>query len=154
MTFEEQLIDAMPHLQRFALRLTGGNLMSAEDLVQDTMLKALEHKHQYVPETSIRAWLYTILRNTHFTTYRNTKRLIFDGDEAAMKVSVNAPQIAHCDLQDTLRNLDRLSFEHQWTIMLASEGFTQIEIERITRAPIGTVKSRIFRAREQLEKAR
>jgi RNA polymerase sigma-70 factor (ECF subfamily) len=156
--------EALPHLDtlyRVALRLTG-DAAAAEDLVQDTMLKAYRSWRQYRPGTNAKGWLLTILRNTFINAYRRRKL-----EPVAMDLEVAEPHavdraIAEVDPegnffaqiidQKVIEAIDALPEDFREVLILSDiEGLTYAEIAQAIEAPIGTVKSRLFRARRQLQ---
>ncbi len=162
LSFEEE---ALPHLDavyRVALRLSG-NEAHAQDLAQETMLKAYRSWSQYREGTNARAWLLTILRNTFINEYRRMRR----AGPTVDVTEIEAFTVFH-DVQDTdpegtffdqlvdedvLRAIDTLPDEFRETLMLSDiEGLPYAEIASITEVPVGTVKSRLFRARQALQK--
>lgn len=139
----------MPEAQRllrFALRLTH-DTPAAEDLVQETLLKAWRSFHQFKHGSSVRAWLYRILVNTFYERSRNE---IFE----ALPCDQQIPARANLQLIQTLeiqQALDSLPLEHRTVLLLGVlEGFTCREMSEILSIPIGTVMSRLSRARTSL----
>ncbi|MBI4420092.1 MAG: sigma-70 family RNA polymerase sigma factor [Gemmatimonadetes bacterium] len=157
--------EALPHLDtvyRVALRLSG-DVSRAEDLVQDTMLKAFRSWHQYRPGTNVRAWLLTILRNTFINEYRRERSHgptvdLADAEAFSLfgEVQAEDPAGRFFDRivdQQVLRAIDELPEEFRETLVLSDvEGLPYQEIAEITGAPVGTVKSRLFRARRALQR--
>lgn len=160
-SFEEE---ALPHLDavyRVALRLSG-NEAQAEDLTQETMLKAYRSWAQYREGTNARAWLLTILRNTFINEYRKNRRVGPTVDITEIEsftvfhnVQDADPEKRFFDMlvdDDVIRAIDALPDEFRETLVLSDvEGLPYAEIARITEVPIGTVKSRLFRARQALQ---
>ena len=156
--------EALPHLDavyRVALRLAGDE-SQADDLTQETMLKAYRSWHQYKSGTNVRAWLLTILRNTFINEYRKTRREgpsveIGDIEEFTVfrEVQDVDPEGDFFDQivdDEVLQAIDRLPEEFRETLVLSDiEGLSYAEIAEITGVPIGTVKSRLFRARQALQ---
>jgi len=157
--------EALPHLDtvyRVGLRLAGDETL-ADDLVQETMLKAFRSWHQYRPGTNVRAWLLTILRHTFINQYRQAKRR-----PAEVDVNEIEPYTVFRDIRDTdpegrffadivddevLRAIDALPDEFRETLVLSDvEGLTYAEIADVTEVAVGTVKSRLFRARQALQR--
>lgn len=150
--FERQLIDEMPSLRRYARALCGDR-EKGDDLVQDTLERALRKREYWLKEKPLRPWLFTIMHNIYVSQVR--KNII----------SV-VPKIEHesvDDVQDTyelnaqIRELDQALIElhenHRQTFLLVSlEGFTYKEVAEITQVPVGTVMSRLSRARASLRK--
>jgi RNA polymerase sigma-70 factor, ECF subfamily len=152
-SFETEMLAAIPHLRAFAISLTG-DLDRADDLVQSTLLTGIEKIDHFQPGTHLQAWLFTILRNKFRTDYRKRKREVEDPEGArAQKLAVMPSQSDHLDLCDMQVALARLSLEHREALLLvAAEGLSYEETARICRTNIGTIKSRVNRARRHLVK--
>ena len=139
-------------LYSFALSLTR-NPPDAEDLVQETYLRALRFAHRFQPGTHLRAWLFQILRNTFLTFYRRKARelAILDkevSDGAEEEWDLAAPSSPVATALDLERALAELPEEFRSVLLLADlEGFALSEVGEIMDTPVGTVKSRLFRAR-------
>lgn len=160
MASEDFRRDAVAHLDAlysFAMYLTR-NPPQAEDLVQETYLRAFRFAHRFQPGTHLRAWLFQILRNTFLTFYRVREReapLAENGTpDWDTPMFHDAPDEdgaateAHTDLERALR---RLPEEFRTVLLLAEvEGLPLEEVARVMACPVGTVKSRIFRAKERL----
>jgi len=156
--------EALPHLDvvyRVALRLAG-DPARADDLTQDTLLKAFRAWDRFTPGTNARAWLLTILRHTFINDYRrpqNRARTIdIDAIESFSlfdRVQDVDPEGRFFDRivdQTVLSAIDDLPEEFREALVLSDvEGLPYAEIAEIVQAPIGTVKSRIFRARKALQ---
>lgn len=166
---EQFSAEALTHLDSMygaALRLTRSE-SDAEDLVQDSFLKAYRFYDRYEPGTNMRAWLLRVLTNTFINKYRRThrERRVFEGDDAEPVgegvMSRAAMRALHDPVGDALRPLiskeiqsalDELSDEHRLMILLADvEELSYKEIAEIVGCPIGTVMSRLHRARKQLQ---
>lgn len=149
-SFGDALIQAIPNLRAFAHSLSGDAQLS-NDLVQETLLKAWTHKDSFVPDSNLKAWLFTILRNTYFTYYRKQQREELDEDHAAMNASVPATQLTHLEFEDMQRALMRLSPDHREALLLiTAEGFSYEDAARVCGCAVGTMKSRVNRARSRL----
>lgn len=157
--------EALPHLDtvyRVALRLTS-DPMRAEDLTQDTMLKAYRAWNQYQEGTNARAWLLTILRHAFINEYRRNRRrgpkvdvseiepyTVFDDVQEADPEGRFFDQIID---DEVLKAIDALGDEFRETVVLSDiEGLSYAEIAQITGVPVGTVKSRLFRGRQALQR--
>jgi RNA polymerase sigma-70 factor (ECF subfamily) len=152
--------DALQHLNalyNFAMYLTH-NPSESEDLVQETYLRAFRFSHRFQPGTHLRAWLFQILRNTFLTFYRLRERESAVAEDGVPDWEVpmfhDAPEETgrvletHTDLE---RAMHRLPEEFRTVLLLAEvEGLPLEEVARVMRCPVGTVKSRIFRAKERL----
>lgn len=138
----------MPALLRVARRLTRGT--AAEDLVQETLLRAWRSFHQFRPGTNGRAWLFRILLNAFYEQGRRRQNApavipLRDVEHELRANSAVAEQV------EVTRALDKLSVEHRTVLLLAVvEGFTCEEVAGILTLPIGTVMSRLSRARRAL----
>jgi len=155
--FHRAALEHLDALYNFAMYLTR-NTPEADDLVQETYLRAFRFSHRFQPGTHLRAWLFQILRNTFLTFYRLREResaLAEDGVPAwdapmfhdAPEESSGAVE-AHTDLERALR---RLPEEFRTVLLLAEvEGMALEDVARVLACPVGTVKSRIFRAKERL----
>jgi RNA polymerase sigma-70 factor (ECF subfamily) len=149
-SFGDALIKAIPNLRAFAHSLSGDPQLS-NDLVQETLLKAWTHKDSFIPDSNLKAWLFTILRNTYFTHYRKAQREELDEDHAAMNASVPATQLTHLEFDDMQKALMRLSPDHREALLLiTAEGFSYEDAARVCGCAIGTMKSRVNRARSRL----
>ncbi|MET0407953.1 MAG: sigma-70 family RNA polymerase sigma factor [Hyphomicrobium sp.] len=149
-SFGDALIQAIPNLRAFAHSLSGDSQLS-NDLVQETLLKAWTHKESFVPDSNLKAWLFTILRNTYFTHYRKSQREELDEDQAAMNASVPATQLTHLEFEDMQKALMRLSADHREALLLiTAEGFSYEDAARVCGCAVGTMKSRVNRARSRL----
>ena len=151
MSLEEQLVAEVPNLRAFARSLAQNHAV-ADDLVQETILKAWRNLERYQTGTNLRAWLFTILRNTFISLKRKYKREVedVDGVHAARNVQ-NAEQDGAMALADFRRALGTLPIEQREAIVLVgAEGFTYDEAAKICGCASGTVKSRVSRARKSL----
>jgi RNA polymerase sigma-70 factor (ECF subfamily) len=149
-------------LYRVARRLTGRD-EDAEDLVQETFARALGSRSQYAPGTNLRAWLFRILRNVHIDRYRRSRSsplhaLSSHDDDVDVAVSPCDPLRGDEEL-DRLRGvvaedieaaLARLSVDARAVILLDLEGLTETELAEALGCTLGTVKSRLSRARAAL----
>jgi RNA polymerase sigma-70 factor (ECF subfamily) len=132
-------------LYRLALRLTRSS-EDAEDLVQDTYARALGASHQFIAGTNVKAWMFRILRNAHIDIVRRAKAqpLGAAADELGCDVG-NEP--VRRDLETALASLP---VDARTIVLLDLEGFTETEVSMILECPLGTVKSRLARARAAL----
>jgi RNA polymerase sigma-70 factor, ECF subfamily len=163
--FEAEFLPALPSLLAVAARLTGTR-SEAEDLVQDTLLKAYRSRKQYRAGTNPRAWLMAILRNTFLNGYRrrNLERRVFDGPDADALApgwvgasSLRAIRDPHSGALHSLLEaplltaIDELPAEFKMTVQLADiEELSYREIAESMSCPIGTVMSRLHRGRRWL----
>ncbi len=149
--FKTAMLAEIPHLRAFAASLSG-SLSLADDLVQETLLKAWAHSGSFTLGTNLRAWLFTILRNSYYTNYRQFGREVSDTDGLyAGKVMVQANQDPHMDLQDFRRALAKLPDEQREAlIMVGAMGLSHEEAAVICKVAVGTIKSRVSRGRARL----
>jgi RNA polymerase sigma-70 factor (ECF subfamily) len=160
-SFEREALVHLDVLYRVALRLTG-NPSDADDLVQETMLKAYRAWEQYQQGTNAKAWLLTILRHAFINEYRRRARHPETTDIDAIEpfavfseIQDDDPQGAFFDRivdDEVLRAIDELPEAFRETLVLSDvEGMSYQEIAGILEVPVGTVKSRLFRARQLLQ---
>ncbi|MDX2258408.1 MAG: sigma-70 family RNA polymerase sigma factor [Hyphomicrobiaceae bacterium] len=147
----DALVAAIPNMRAFAVSLTG-NADRADDLVQETLVKAWHKLDTFQTGTNLKAWLFTILRNAYFSEFRKQKREVPDVDgEHSARLSVRAAQLGHLDMQDLARALEQLSEDQREALLLvAAEGFSYEEAAEIAGCAVGTIKSRVNRARVRL----
>lgn len=124
----------------------------ADDLVQDCVIKALSNVHRFDPETNIRPWLFTILRNTYYSDLRKRWREVEDVDGAhAARMSVLPRQNGKVDLEDFKRLFATLQPEQREALTLVgASGCSYEEAAVICGCAVGTIKSRVNRARRRL----
>ncbi|MBK5265275.1 MAG: sigma-70 family RNA polymerase sigma factor [Alphaproteobacteria bacterium] len=150
--FKEKLAAAIPQLRAFARSLSR-NVDLADDLVQETMLKAWSARGRFDAGTNFKAWSFTILRNSFYSI---TRRYRFQGewdDLAAERASAAPPsQDMHMQLNDVLRALQQLPVaQREALVLVAAAGLPYEEVAEICGVAIGTVKSRVTRARTALK---
>ncbi|MGY2046782.1 NepR family anti-sigma factor [Methylobacterium sp. JK268] len=149
--FRAGLLSALPSLRAFALSLTN-NAARADDLVQDTILRAWQNQHRFQPGTNLNAWLFTILRNAFYSEQRKRTREVQDEDGAYAARLFTAPDQGHrLDVQDLRAGLAKLPpDQREALILVGAEGLSYEEVARICGVAIGTIKSRVNRARNRL----
>ena len=149
--FKRELTEVVPHLRAFARGLCGRPDM-ADDLVQETMLKAWAAQDRFEPGTSMRAWTFVILRNAYLTDMRRN-RFRGDYDEGVAERILTAPagQEEPLHLSDMHRALLTLPPERREALLLVGAGgFSYEEAAQICGCAVGTIKSRVGRARATL----
>jgi len=146
----EALLAAVPSLRAFAISLSG-QVDRADDLVQDTLLRALANLHRFEPGTNLNAWLFTILRNLFHSEYRKRRREVEDPDGSyAGRLKVQPEQGSHLDFEDFRSALANLpSDQREALLLVGASGFSYEEAAHICCA-VGTIKSRVNRARFRL----
>lgn len=153
--FRRDVIALMPVLRSFAHRFTHSE-SDVGDLVQETLLKALAHEHQFEPGTNLRAWLFTIMRNTFITDYirRKRERPLDTADAALDPGHVAATQIWNLRATELQQSIDRLSNCYRDVVVVVIlEGLSYEAAAIRLGCPVGTIKSRISRARTLLADA-
>jgi RNA polymerase sigma-70 factor (ECF subfamily) len=154
--FNTSVISFRQALQYFALQLTR-NQEEAKDLLQDTLYKAMLYRDKFADASNLKAWLYTIMKNTFINNYRRnikTKQIV---DSTKDLYYINIPQTHNVDnpiskisLKDVQRLIESLEDEFRQPFQMYFEGYKYKEIADDMDLPIGTVKSRIFLARKKL----
>jgi RNA polymerase sigma-70 factor, ECF subfamily len=149
--FRAEMIAAIPGLRAFGLSLTSRS-DKADDLVQETLMKAWKHHESFQQGTNMKAWLYTILRNEFYSQLRKRKREVEDADGFySSKVAVHAEQDGHLELADLRIALAKLPEDQREAIILVgASGFSYEEAAEICAVAVGTIKSRVNRARARL----
>ena len=140
----------IPRLRRYARALLR-NRDGADDLVQDTILHGLEKLHLYQRDTNLRAWLFTIMHNHYVNTVRRSVRRGQAVDVEKVQLATLASQVSSLELRDLDRAIASLPEDQRTTLLLVGlEGMSYDQVAQICNVPIGTVRSRISRAREAL----
>jgi len=147
----EAMLATLPSLRAFAISLTG-NRDAADDLVQDAILRAWTNLDKFEPGSSMTAWLFTILRNLFYSAYRKRKREVEDGDGLFTATLTALPeQPGRVEFAELRSALMRLSDEQREAVLLiGAEGLSYEEVAAICGVAVGTIKSRVNRARRRL----
>jgi len=150
--FKRELLATLPSLRAFAVSLSGRH-DKADDLVQDTVMKAWAKQESFELGTNIKAWLFTILRNEFYSQMRKRGREVQDSDGLfTERMAVHPAQYGSMDLADFKKALDRLPDDQREAIVLiGASGFSYEEAAEICNCAIGTMKSRVSRARTRLQ---
>jgi RNA polymerase sigma-70 factor, ECF subfamily len=145
------MLALLPTLRAFAFSLCG-SFDRADDLVQETLLKAWQHLDRFEEGTNLRAWLFTILRNSYFSELRKRRREVEDVDgKMTVSLSVAPAQHGHLDMQDFRKALRTLPADQREALVLVGAvGMSYEEAAAVARCAVGTVKSRVNRARTKL----
>lgn len=151
--FRKNLLESIRVLRAFAISLVG-RVDRADDLVQETLTKAWAHRDSFQPGTNMRAWLFTILRNDFYSTIRKRKREVEDADGAiAESVAVPPPQHSHIDMSDMKAALMKLPDDQREALLLVTANdMSYEEAAQVCGVAVGTIKSRVNRARSALAK--
>ncbi len=150
-SFGDEISELLPDLRGFARSLTR-NADSAEDLVQETIIKALSNTDKFQVGTSLRSWLFTILRNQFYSSRRKTKWEVSDTDGAeALKLVQMPNQDAHVALREFRTVFEELPVDQREALMLIGvAGFSYEEAAKTCACAVGTLKSRVNRGRARL----
>jgi len=147
----DELVNHLPAMRAFAISLTR-NISAADDLVQDTIVKAWTNIEKFEVDTNLQAWLFTILRNTFYSNLRKRRREVSDSDGIHAQSLFVRPdhdgKLAYTDFQHAF---DKLTPEHREVLILVgASGFSCEEAAQMMGVAVGTVKSRTSRARKRL----
>lgn len=148
------LLPQQAHCLRLrALKLTG-NKHRAEDLVQATFLKAWAKRDSYRPESNLRAWLFTILRNTFLSDLRKFRREVEDVDGACARAQFEEPRQDHVlELKELISAVATLpDTQRRPLVLMGAFGFSQLEAAAACGCTVGTIKSRVSRGRATLSR--
>ena len=148
---KSDLLAAIPNLRAFAVSLSG-NPDRADDLVQETLVKAWSNLGSFVEGTNMPAWLFTILRNIYYSEYRKRRREVADSEGTIAARLATAPaQNGHMDFLDFREALQKLSADQREALVLiGASGMSYEEAAGICNCAVGTMKSRVNRARNRL----
>ena len=156
---DPDLVAALPRLRRYARVLTG-DVHRADDLVQDTLTRAWHKRHLWQAGSDLRAWMFTIMHNIHADQFslRQRERALAsldadDGPGAGWEIPVRATQSDRVEVNEVIEQMGRLPVEQREVLILAAvEELRYEEIARLLGVPLGTVMSRLSRAREKLRR--
>lgn len=156
-SFKKDLISVQDELLRFAYKLTADR-EEANDLLQETTLKALDNEDKYIPDTNFKGWMYTIMRNIFINNYRRVVREQTFVDQTDNLFHLNQPQNSgfvsvegSYDLKEIHRIVNSLPRDYKVPFSMHVSGFKYREIAERLNLPLGTVKSRIFFTRQRLQ---
>lgn len=146
-----ELLASIPNLRAFAVSLAGSS-ERADDLVQETLMKAWAKFDTFQEGTNLRAWLFTILRNEFYSQVRKRGREVEDAEGSyAAKLASQPSQTGHMDLSDFRNALAELPpDQREALILVGASGFSYEEAADICECAVGTIKSRVSRARTRL----
>lgn len=152
--FESELLSLRPNLERFALSLTGSK-EDAKDLVQETILKALTYQEKYQNDTNLKAWSFTIMKNTFINGYRKKIKHGLVLDDSSNQYLTNSFSTGQNTASSTMHNeialkINQLEPEFRIPFQMHVSGYKYKEIAEKLNLKIGTVKSRIFFSRQKL----
>jgi RNA polymerase sigma-70 factor (ECF subfamily) len=147
---DKELVDVLPKLKYRALRLTLDE-SSAEDLVSDTIIKALKYRDNFTNTIGLKPWLFTIMRNTFLTERRKDKFIGETYEDAELDIVAPSNLNARIELEEVLQFLTGIPEERSEAILLSAQGYTIEEMSNILGVTEGTIKSRIHRGLEVLK---
>ena len=151
--FKALFLAVAPALRRFAISLAR-DPTAADDLVQDTLLRAWRSRARFEQGTNFEAWTFTILRNVFYSSQRKRHEVQDEDGSYAARLSSPPEQVGRLDLQDVHAALDRLApIMREALVLVAIEGLSYEEAATVMDCQVGTVKSRVWRARDQLARA-
>lgn len=151
--FGGRVVAAMPQLRAFARSLCK-NRDQADDLVQETMLRALSNENKFDPASNLNAWLFTILRNHFYSDIRKRRREVEDADGIFSKnIPIEDSPLKKMEAREALRLVEDMPPEWRIPLRLLADGATYEEIAAELTQQVGTVKSRISRGRALLRAA-
>lgn len=157
LSFKKDLIGLQDELLRFAYKLTTDR-EEANDLLQETTLKALDNEEKYIPDTNFKGWMYTIMRNIFINNYRKIVRDQTFVDQTDNLYHLSLPQGSgfestegSYDLKEIRKIVNALPKEYRVPFSMHVSGFKYREIAEKLNLPLGTVKSRIFFTRQKLQ---
>ena len=147
----EAMLRAVPSLRAFAISLCG-NVDRADDLVQETLLRAWANLNSFEPGTNMSAWLFTILRNLFRSEYRKRRREVPDGEGTYAETLKTQPeQTSRVEFEEFRAALSKLPADQREALVLVgASGFSYEEAAGICGCAVGTIKSRVNRARTRL----
>ncbi|MFA8443884.1 RNA polymerase sigma factor [Yoonia sp.] len=148
---KDELVTHLPALRAFALSLTR-NRATADDMMQDAVLKAWSNMDKFQPGTNMRAWLFTILRNNYYSSRRKLNREVADVDNVfSDTLSVKPDHDGRLQMMDFKVAFDQLADEHREALILVgASGFSYDDAAEMCGVATGTMKSRVNRARAKL----
>ena len=150
-TLRDDILASVPSLRAFAISLSG-NGDRADDLVQETLLRAIANINSFEPGTNMSAWLFTILRNLFRSEYRKRRREVEDADGRYAETLKSHPeQTGRVEFEEFRTALAKLpSDQREALILVGASGFSYEEAATICDCAVGTIKSRVNRARTRL----
>ena len=147
----DAILAAVPSLRAFAVSLSG-NIDRADDLVQETLVRAIANIDRFQPGTNLSAWLFTILRNHFRSEFRKRRREVEDADgKYTASLKAEPGQIGNIEFNELREALAKLPPDQREALVLVgASGFSYEEAANICGCAVGTIKSRVNRARTRL----
>ena len=157
LAFQHSIVQHTPALETFTRRFTN-SYEESQDLVQETILKALTYRDKFKPNTNLKGWLYTIMKNTFINNYRKVQRskTMYDNTESLYFLNVEDSHTFSSPEKTSIYNdiwssVEDIREEYLEPFKLHTEGYKYEEIAEQLDIPIGTVKNRIFHARKEIQ---
>jgi RNA polymerase sigma factor (sigma-70 family) len=154
----QQIIRLRPTLRLFTQRFTR-NREESQDLIQDTLVKALVNKDRFTTDTNLKGWLFTIMRNVFINNYRRLQRTrtVHDNTKDLYYLNVEDHDTLHSpasryEYLELWKSIDELKEEFSIPFKMHTSGYKYEEIAEQLQLPLGTVKNRIFQARKEIQK--
>lgn len=154
--FSSEVLSHRESLRYFALSLTN-NRDDADDLVQETLLKAYTYKSKFEEHTNLKAWLYTIMKNIFINNYRKVTKvkMVLDGSKELFHINIPETKKSYdpdsrLNYKEMIALMNSLDDDYRIPLTMYFEGYKYKEIADEMKLPIGTIKSRIFLARKQM----
>lgn len=149
--FETEMLEALPKLRRWASQLTR-SADQGEDLTQETLIKALRYKDSYIIGSNMVAWLRFIAKATFISEKRRAWRSVQWDDDFAKTLKINADAHHALELKEVLQAMKFLPRDYAEAVMMIAEGMSYEEAAEELGCAVGSVKSRVSRGREALER--
>ncbi len=148
--FQNQLVELIPVIRAYALFLTG-KPSDADDLVQQSLEKAWRRQDGYVAGTNLKAWVLTIVRNSHHNNWRQGRRSVEDpGERAAGRMRIEESQHWSAEICDVASAIGELDPDQRHALLMITAGLSYDEAAVACATPLRTMQSRVRRARERL----
>jgi RNA polymerase sigma-70 factor (ECF subfamily) len=149
--FRDGLVEIIPALRAFARSLCGHRDL-ADDLAQEALARAWQARERFQPGTNLKAWVFVILRNEFYSNHRRAKTAAdYSASYGQRSEGIDAEQHAKLDLTDLMRAFHMLQPEQKEALILTASEFSYNEAAEICGCAVGTIKSRVSRARKQLQ---
>lgn len=152
-TLHQDIVHSLSHLRAFALLLSHDRTL-ADDLVQETVLRAIAYRDQFTPGTNFKAWITTILRNCYFNEIRHRGRLSqFSANMPNDEPTASGGQEERLEVRDFQRAFQQLAdSQREALVLVGASGFSYEDAAHVAGCAVGTMKSRVSRARLQVER--
>ena len=147
---QREIVQLIPSLHAFSRTLTR-NPTDADDLLQEGLLKALVNLHQFTPGTNLKAWMFTIVRNTFYTNYKKKRREVSSPLEDTSSVGIEPTQDWSLTMDEVNQAMQHLPGDQKQALMLVgSAGMSYEKAAEVCGCALGTIKSRVSRGRTRL----